>query len=316
MRAGRVQRRPPDVHSAFNGVAEVPVTLAGASRAMYADGVQHMRANGHQQRRNDRIGDQRDDQSWFSRGARYWLDVYHERGLAGQIYRRRLWRSIAWVDEIENPSDFTVLDAGCGAGDLTVELARRGARVVASDLSVEMTEMTDARVRIEALDARVVRADAHRLPFPEGAFHLVVALGLLPWVRSPQLTLDELARVTRPGGHLIVSFDNAVRLFRVTDPRLSPLTAPVRSVVRRLRGRSVRGNLLSTPRRGREMVTSAGLQVSRTASVGFGPPTFLAHQLVPESLAMSIDTALQRRADEGAHWLAGLGVHYLVLGRR
>lgn len=260
--------------------------------------------------------DQPDDQSWFSRDARYWLDVYHERGLAGDIYRQRLWTSIGWVDDIESSSDLAVLDAGCGAGDLTVELARRGARVVASDLSVQMVQMTSERVRAEALNASVVRADAHRLPFPDGAFNLVVALGLLPWVRSPQLTVNELARVTGPGGHVIVSFDNAVRLFRLTDPRLSPLTEPLRRLVRRVRARPVRGNLLTRPRQGREMVSAAGLHVSRTSSVGFGPPTFLARRLGTESLAMSLNAVLQHQADEGAFWLSRLGVHYLVLGRR
>lgn len=275
-----------------------------------------MSVNGRLQQRTDPSGHGPDDQSWFSREARYWLDVYHEQGLSGQIYRRRLWKSISWFDEIKSPPAMVVLDAGCGAGDLTVELARRGARVVASDLSVEMTQMTSDRVLEAELDAQVIRADAHRLPFADGTFHLVVALGLLPWVRSPQQTLDELARVTVPGGYVVVSFDNATRLFRLTDPRLSPLTEPARRVVRRLRGRSIRGNRLTKPLRGREMVTSAGLRVRESSSVGFGPPTFLGRQLVREPLAMSIDASLQRRADAGSRWLSRLGVHYLVLGRR
>lgn len=264
----------------------------------------------------DNFDDRPDDQQWFSRDARYWLDVYQERGLSGQIYRRRLWTAIGWVEEIDSPSGLAVLDAGCGAGDLTVELSRRGALVVASDLSVQMTQMTSDRVRDGALNAQIVRADADQLPFPDATFHLVLALGLLPWVRSPQLTVNELARVTRQGGHVIVSFDNAVRLFRLTDPRLSPLTEPLRRFVRGRLGRAVRGNVLTRPRHGREMVASAGLQVARTAGVGFGPPTFLARQVGPETLAVSIDAALQRHADEGAFGLSRLGVHYLVLGRR
>ena len=275
-----------------------------------------MLVNGGLRQRSGQSGDIPDDQSWFSRRAHYWLDVYHEQGLSGQIYRQRLRRSIRWFDEVRNPTAMVVLDAGCGAGDLTVELAKRGARVVASDLSVEMTKMTSDRVLGADLDAQVVRADAHRLPFADGTFHLVVALGLLPWVRSQQHTLDELTRVTVPGGHVVVSFDNATRLFRLTDPRLSPLTEPARGFVRRLRGRSVRGNILTRPLRGRQMVVSAGLRVQDESSVGFGPPTLFGRQVVHEPLAMAIDTFLQRRADGGSRWLSRLGVHYLVLGRR
>jgi hypothetical protein len=128
--------------------------------------------------------------------------------------------------------------------------------------------------------------------------------------------LDELARVTTPGGFVLASFDNATRLFRLTDPRRSPLTAPVRRAVRRLRGRPLRGNRLTTPPRAHEMVEAAGLRVEKTCGVGFGPPTLLGRQVVSEPSAKSIDAALQRRADAGADWLSQRGVHYLVLARR
>jgi len=48
-------------------------------------------------------------------------------------------------------------------------------------------------------------ADAHRLPFATGAFDLTVALTLLEFVDDPARVVAELARVTRPGGRLLVA---------------------------------------------------------------------------------------------------------------
>lgn len=261
-------------------------------------------------------GGQPENATWFTSGARYWLDVYGSASLEAETYRRRLRTSLKWIDEIGISQPMAVLDAGCGAGELTLALAGRGARVVASDLSIEMTRMTLERGRTEQWDGLVIRADAHRLPFPDGAFGLVVALGLLPWVRSPQWVVTELARVTQPGGHVLLSFDNSNRLFRLTDPKLTPAVQPLRRLVRRVRGRPYRGNRLVSPRQGREIVASAGLHVTRTTSVGFGPPTFLARPVGPQSLALAIDAALQRRADGEDSVLSRLGAHYLVLARR
>lgn len=257
-----------------------------------------------------------DDDGWFTSGARYWLDVYRSAGLDGQIYRRRLDKSIEWLDALHLKSGFAALDAGCGAGDFAMALAPRGGRVVASDLSMEMTEIARKRLNREAWNACVLRSDAHHLPFLDGTFDLVVALGLLPWVRSPQSVITELARVARPGGHILLSFDNAARLFRLTDPKLAPMTVPLRRLVRRGRPRPMNGNRMIRPQQAQRSIASAGLTVVKTGSVGFGPPTFLSRPIGSQSVRLWLDTRLQRQADRVPSPLSRLGVHYLVLARR
>ncbi len=176
--------------------------------------------------------------------------------------------------------------------------------------------MTRDRIDAAALNEAVIRADAHHLPFASGAFHLVVALGLLPWARSMPSVMAELARVTRMGGWVLVSFDNSFRLFRWLDPKLTPVAQPLRRKVGTILGRKGGGNRLVSPRAARATVESAGLQVLRTTSVGFGPPTFLARPVGPESVALRIDAALSRLAETRDPWLSRLGSHYIVLARR
>jgi SAM-dependent methyltransferase len=95
----------------------------------------------------------------------------------------------------------TVLDAACGTGRYAAYLAARGHRVVGVDNSPEMLD----RARTRVPDATFLRADLHRLPLPDRAMDVVVCALALVHVPSLTLVLAELARVLRPGGHLVIS---------------------------------------------------------------------------------------------------------------
>src|SRR5919108_5192460 len=68
-----------------------------------------------------------------------------------------------------------VLDVGAGTGNLAVEAARRGAVVVASDLSPRMVELGRARSAAEHLAIQWHEADAEDLPFEDGRFDVVAS---------------------------------------------------------------------------------------------------------------------------------------------
>jgi SAM-dependent methyltransferase len=104
-----------------------------------------------------------------------------------------------------------VLDAGAGPGRFTIELARAGADVVVSDISERQLELNRERLTEVGLEGRVVErvvADVCDLSrFPADGFDAAVCYGgPLSYVldRAPE-AIAELARVTRPGGHVLVS---------------------------------------------------------------------------------------------------------------
>lgn len=103
-----------------------------------------------------------------------------------------------------------VLDVGAGPGRFTIELARLGAEVVVSDLSPGQLELNRAKVAEagceDAVTGRVV-ADIVDLPFEDESFDAVVCYGgpLSYAVGRLEEATAELARVTRPGGHVLVS---------------------------------------------------------------------------------------------------------------
>ena len=93
----------------------------------------------------------------------------------------------------------TVLDAGCGTGRYSRELAVRGATTVGVDLSLPMLE------RARAVTPRVVRADLRALPCGAMSVDHVICGLALGDVPELDLALAEAARVLRPGGRLIYS---------------------------------------------------------------------------------------------------------------
>src|SRR5439155_1084647 len=82
--------------------------------------------------------------------------------------------------------------------------------------------------------------DAHSLAFPESAFGLVLAIGVIPYLHSPKKALAEIARVIRPGGFLLVTAGNRSRLNHALDPWLCPALQPAKKVVRTILGHSPR----------------------------------------------------------------------------
>lgn len=97
------------------------------------------------------------------------------------------------------PSDY-ILDLAAGTGASSVAIARSGARVVACDLSAGMIEV--GRARHPEVD--FVQGDAMNLPFEDNTFDAVTISYGLRNVPDPKRALEEMSRVTRPGGRLLV----------------------------------------------------------------------------------------------------------------
>ncbi|HEY9416251.1 MAG TPA: demethylmenaquinone methyltransferase [Pseudonocardia sp.] len=109
----------------------------------------------------------------------------------------RFWR-IATRKALAPVAGERVLDLAAGTGVSTVELARHGAWCVAADFSLGMLHNGLQR------NLPMVAADALHLPFADASFDAVsISFGLRNVV-DPVAGLAEMARVTRPGGRLVV----------------------------------------------------------------------------------------------------------------
>lgn len=98
--------------------------------------------------------------------------------------------------------DERALDVGCGTGALAYALAPLVGGVVGIDSSEE--HLAAAREHAPP-GCTFVLGDAEALPFPYGDFDLVGCLRVLHHVHRPELVVAEIARVTRPGGTILLA---------------------------------------------------------------------------------------------------------------
>jgi SAM-dependent methyltransferase len=98
------------------------------------------------------------------------------------------------------------LDAGCGAGYGSAELAKSAASVVGLDVAPEAVAF--ARANYASPNLRFEQASCAALPHPAGAFDLVVAFEVIEHIENWREFLQEVRRVLAPTGQFIVSTPN------------------------------------------------------------------------------------------------------------
>jgi ubiquinone/menaquinone biosynthesis C-methylase UbiE len=100
-------------------------------------------------------------------------------------------------------SDEFILDAGCGTGVFTLDILSFGTHVIGVDLSLPMLSWAAQKMRGHHFHA--VLADISFLPFPRNAFDKVVSVTALEFIEDDKGAMEELFRVTRKGGRIVVA---------------------------------------------------------------------------------------------------------------
>ena len=143
----------------------------------------------------------------FDRIAKVY-DLMNSVMTAGMHHR---WRKRA-ADLAEVGPGSAVLDVATGTGDLAIELARRGAEVTGTDFAPAMLELA----RQKAPGLTFEEGDALALRYPDDAFDAVtVGFGARNFSDLGR-GLEEMARVTKPGGRVVV--------LEITTPQKPPLS--------------------------------------------------------------------------------------------
>ena len=110
----------------------------------------------------------------------------------------------AGLDLADVRGQMRVLDVGAGTGSLSKQVVRRVADASALTLLDQSEGMLSrARTKPELDGATFVLADAHVLPFDDGAFDRVVSSGVVYYFPDPVTAVREQMRVVRPGGRVL-----------------------------------------------------------------------------------------------------------------
>jgi SAM-dependent methyltransferase len=124
-----------------------------------------------------------------------------DRSVGASIGSRNLLISELLCESVELHAGERVLDAACGSGSAALAAARRFCRAVGVD-DPELVEHARRRAQAEGLEVAFVDGDAEDLPFPDGAFDVVLSACDAISPPAQEGVVGELVRVCRPGGRI------------------------------------------------------------------------------------------------------------------
>ncbi|MEV6715934.1 class I SAM-dependent methyltransferase [Lentzea sp. NPDC051208] len=186
----------------------------------------------------------------------------------------------AIVDLAGDVAGRRILDAGCGAGPVSVALRDRGAVVSGFDRSAKMVELARQRLG-DDVDLRVADITGP-LPYPDGAFDDAVAALVLHYLEDWTAPLAELRRVLKPGGRLIVVVNHPI-LLKMVHRETDYFATTKWSDEYDFNGQKAVLTYWHRPLHAMtDAFTAAGF---RTAVISEPPPAPEAHELFPDEMA-------------------------------
>jgi SAM-dependent methyltransferase len=134
---------------------------------------------------------------------KFYNDVYRKGDIRDNS---RLYR---WIISLINPvASGRLLDVGCGVGCLLYEANKRNINVFGLDVSYEA--LAKARKMMPSMRASV--ADGERLPFKDDSFDSVVSLGSIEHFLHPERGIEEIGRVSKINGKIVLLLPNSFYL--------------------------------------------------------------------------------------------------------
>lgn len=163
----------------------------------------------------------------------------HPRGIRGRLLDRLLNRGnaeliAAAADEVATAAEVADLGFGGGRGlDLLLARLGPGGRVHGVEISSAMLSGARRRYRRHGKGGRLVlhQAGLEDLPLPDDAFDSAMTLNTLYFVGHLDRAFDELSRVLRPGGHLVLGLGDPVAMARMPFTAHGFRLRPVQDVV-------------------------------------------------------------------------------------
>ena len=126
----------------------------------------------------------------------------YDRAFFDRVERER-YRDQYWMRDVFDYESFRgkrVLEIGVGLGTDLKQFARAGAECYGADITDTHLELTARNFELEGLSVDLHKADATRLPFPDGFFDCVYSFGVIHHIPDADAAVSEVTRVLKSGG--------------------------------------------------------------------------------------------------------------------
>lgn len=139
---------------------------------------------------------------------------YYQKGIENNLLQR-FWhyQKLKNVCEMIDNNPKAVLDVGCASGWLLFEIAKNYPKAQCTGIDVYKKALEYASKAYKKI--KFIEADAHKLPFSDQSFDLIICTEVLEHVQDPKGVLQEIKRVLKPGGVVIAEMDTNNLLFRL-----------------------------------------------------------------------------------------------------
>lgn len=139
---------------------------------------------------------------------------YYEKGITKNFFQK-LWHTQKWatIRPMIQKDGRRVLDIGCASGWLTAKIAAWLPRSSTTGLDIYPRAISYAKTKHPQI--KFICANAHRLPFANGRFDLIICTETLEHVVDPLKVLLEMRRCLSSQGRIIISMDTGSGLFNL-----------------------------------------------------------------------------------------------------
>jgi ubiquinone/menaquinone biosynthesis C-methylase UbiE len=238
---------------------------------------------------------------------------------AGRFFRSRL-RLVQ--DVLASCPGGDLLDAGCGPGVMVLTLLKsrpHDFRITALDQSPAMVKYCADSVR-EVGEVRAMVGELEAMPLGDASFDVTLVMGALEYT-SVQAAVQEISRVTRQGGLVIVTMLNPLSLYRLTEWFLYWPLLRMAGAIQRFFG--IPAERRRGVRRSGAHALPAGKLQRLLRHVGLQPVDVIYFDVTPLIPPFDRLPRMKLKAQQTAHartvtrgWRRWMGTAYLVVARR
>jgi ubiquinone/menaquinone biosynthesis C-methylase UbiE len=252
---------------------------------------------------------------YFGEDVEYWDGLYDGTDFLTLHMADRKKIVLEAVEKYSTGKKLKILDLGCGTGVLARELLKKGHTVVASDCAKEMLDKLMIAVKDSDLTKFLgsIRGYAQETSFSTGCFDGIICIGVFQYQTNDSDLLKEISRILKKGGFCVYTIPNLLRLNYCLDPfyycrfgiRIMKRVISKKLSLSKNHGvnASLSGEINGHGRpydkkyfmwQLNSAIAQHGLRVREIVGFGFGPPTLLGKQILPDGVSYRMSTKLDR----------------------